>query len=231
MELKVPKYRKHQASGQGVVTLSGRDCYLGPYGSAESHKSYRRLVAEYLASDGLFLSKSASETLSISDLAAAYLLHVKKECGGDRLLRRELLDTGYGDALLGARALTTLYGSTLASEFGPHSLKAIRADLLIQHKNGKRKDGKPSRQLSRPVVNRRSRAVVRIFQWGVSESLVKAELWHSLKAVEGLKFGKSKAPEPDPVKPVDTSIVEATLLPLPPIVCDMIRFQLLVQHP
>lgn len=228
MQLKAPKYRKHLASGRAVVTLNGRDCYLGPYGSEESKKSYRRLVAEYFASDGLYLRKSETKALSISDLAAAYLLHVKKEFGGDRLSRRELMDTGYGDAILGVRALTTLYGSTLASEFGPHSLKAIRADLLIQHKSGKRKDGKPNRQLSRPVVNRRIRAVIRIFKWGVSESLITAELWHSLKAVEGLKFGKSKAPEPDPVKPVDTSIVEATLLPLPPIVCDMIRFQLLV---
>ena len=228
MDLKVPKYRKHLASGQAVVTLSGRDCYLGPFGSSESKKSYRRLVAEYLASDGLFLTKAATKSLSISDLAASYLMHAKKEFGGDRLSRRELLDTAYGDALLGVRALTSLYGPTLASEFGPSSLKAIRADLLIQHKIGKRKDGKPNRQLSRPVVNRRIRAVVRIFKWGVSESLVKTELWHSLQAVEGLKFGKCIAPEPDPVKPVENPIVDATLLHLPPVVGDMIRFQLLV---
>lgn len=143
-------------------------------------------------------------------------------------MRRELLETGYGDALLGVRALASLYGSTLASEFGPNSLKAIRAGLLIQHKNGKRKDVKPNRQLSRPVVNRRIRAVVRIFKWGVSESLVKAELWQSLKAVEGLKFGKCKAPEPDAVKPVDASVVEATRKHLPQVVSDMMRFQLLV---
>lgn len=27
----LPKYRKHRASGQAVVTLNGRDCYLGPH--------------------------------------------------------------------------------------------------------------------------------------------------------------------------------------------------------
>ena len=27
-----PKYRKHRASGQAVVTLNGRDFYLGPQG-------------------------------------------------------------------------------------------------------------------------------------------------------------------------------------------------------
>jgi hypothetical protein len=26
-----PKYRKHKATGQGVVTINGSDHYLGPY--------------------------------------------------------------------------------------------------------------------------------------------------------------------------------------------------------
>ncbi len=29
----VPKYRKHRATGQAVVTLNGRDFYLGPHGT------------------------------------------------------------------------------------------------------------------------------------------------------------------------------------------------------
>ena len=31
-----PKYRKHRASGQAVVTLDGRDRYLGPHGTNAS---------------------------------------------------------------------------------------------------------------------------------------------------------------------------------------------------
>ena len=31
-----PKYRKHRASGQAVVTLNGRDIYLGPHGTKAS---------------------------------------------------------------------------------------------------------------------------------------------------------------------------------------------------
>ena len=33
LKRKLPSYRLHKASGQAVVTLSGRDDYLGPYGS------------------------------------------------------------------------------------------------------------------------------------------------------------------------------------------------------
>jgi hypothetical protein len=31
-----PKYRKHRASGQAVVTLNGHDYYLGPHGTKAS---------------------------------------------------------------------------------------------------------------------------------------------------------------------------------------------------
>ena len=36
---RLPKYRKHKASGQAIVTLNGVDFYLGPYGSAASRPS------------------------------------------------------------------------------------------------------------------------------------------------------------------------------------------------
>ena len=32
----VPKYRLHKRSGQAVVSLGGKDRYLGPHGSLES---------------------------------------------------------------------------------------------------------------------------------------------------------------------------------------------------
>ena len=44
----LPKYRKHRASGQAVVTLNGRDHYLGPYGTSASEAFYDRLIAEWL---------------------------------------------------------------------------------------------------------------------------------------------------------------------------------------
>jgi len=47
--IKAPSYRKHKVSGQAVVTLDGRDFYLGPHGTKASHAEYDRLVAEWLA--------------------------------------------------------------------------------------------------------------------------------------------------------------------------------------
>jgi hypothetical protein len=42
----LPKYRKHKASGQAVVTLNGVEHYLGPHGTKASKTRYDRLIAE-----------------------------------------------------------------------------------------------------------------------------------------------------------------------------------------
>ena len=44
---KVPSYCRHRHSGQAVVRIDRVDHYLGPYGSAESHRLYERLIAEW----------------------------------------------------------------------------------------------------------------------------------------------------------------------------------------
>ena len=44
-----PRYRRHRASGQAIVTLNGRDFYLGQYSSTASRQEYDRLTAEWLA--------------------------------------------------------------------------------------------------------------------------------------------------------------------------------------
>ena len=43
---RIPSYRLHRPSGQAVVTLSGRDFYLGPHGSKISRAEYDRVTAE-----------------------------------------------------------------------------------------------------------------------------------------------------------------------------------------
>ena len=40
----VPSYRRHRATGQAVVTLCGRDHYLGKWNTAASRAEYDRLI-------------------------------------------------------------------------------------------------------------------------------------------------------------------------------------------
>ncbi|MDG3004373.1 site-specific integrase [Paludisphaera mucosa] len=42
-----PADRRHKARNAAVVTIDGRDRYLGPYGTPASHESYARLIAEW----------------------------------------------------------------------------------------------------------------------------------------------------------------------------------------
>ncbi|MEZ6069932.1 MAG: hypothetical protein R3C10_06550 [Pirellulales bacterium] len=42
-----PSYRHHKARNLAVVTIDGRDHYLGPYASPESYEKYERKIAEW----------------------------------------------------------------------------------------------------------------------------------------------------------------------------------------
>lgn len=44
-----PKYRRHRASGQAVVTIAGKDNYLGRHGTKAIKIEYDRLMGEWLA--------------------------------------------------------------------------------------------------------------------------------------------------------------------------------------
>ena len=44
---RTPSYRNHKPSGQAVVTLDGRDYYIGRHGSQASLEEYDRLVGEW----------------------------------------------------------------------------------------------------------------------------------------------------------------------------------------
>lgn len=71
--VRLPKYRLHKGSGQAVVTLSGRDFYLGPYHSSTSRTEYDRLTAEWLAHGRRTPGhRGYAGDLSVNELLAAY---------------------------------------------------------------------------------------------------------------------------------------------------------------
>jgi len=63
-----PKYRKHRASGQAIVTLNGVDCYVGPHGTKASKAEYDRLIAQWLA-NGRTLSTRGDDLTIVEVLA------------------------------------------------------------------------------------------------------------------------------------------------------------------
>ncbi len=70
------------------------------------------------------------------------------------------------------------------------------------------------------------RRLTRIFKWAVSEELVPAPVYQALVTEPGLKKGRCDLREPQPILPVDRTIVNQTLEHLPKIIADMVRLQL-----
>ena len=73
--LRTPSYRLHKPTGQAVVTLCGRDLYLGKFGTRESRADYDRTIGEWLA-NGRILPRSVSGNgadITRSELLLAFL--------------------------------------------------------------------------------------------------------------------------------------------------------------
>ena len=99
------------SSGQAVVTLCGRDFYLGPFGTSASRHAYDRLIAEW-SGNGRSLRVAGAE-ISVVELIAAYR-HSSE----------------YEATLLSLRPLKELYCRLLACEFSPLKLKAVRQKMI-----------------------------------------------------------------------------------------------------
>ena len=204
----LPKYRKHKPSGQAVVTIAGKDHYLGPHGTGASHHEYDRLIAEYLAR-GRRPALESEEAVSVNEVLLAFLGHAKKwyvkngqqtnEFDAYRVLMRDV---------------KKLYGNDPACEFGPLALKAVRQRLI-------------DRGQARTTVNKNVGRVRQIFKWAASEELVPATVHQSLTTVRDLVKGRCDSPEPAPIKPVELQVIEQTIRYLPQVTSDMVRFQLL----
>lgn len=206
---RVPKYCLHAPSGQAFVRIKGRMIYLGVHGSSESQQAYARLIAQLATSknDPVTESLTCAHDLTVVELCAAYLRHAKEYYRKGGKPSKWLTHIR-----LSIRRLCELYGTTPAAEFGPLKLKAFRQTQI---------DAGHSRR----YINKLVRIIPQVFKWGASEEMVPASVFQALRTVEGLKKGRTTAPETEPVLPVADEVVDATLPFLPPIIADMVRFQ------
>jgi integrase len=213
--LRTPSLRRHKPSAQAVVTLNGKDHYLGPWPATLrkpppcAREAYDRLIAEWLA-NGRRLADPAADAaaLTVNELILAFWRHAEQHYRrGDCSPTSEL-----ADYRLSLRPLRELYGTTPAADFSPLKLKAVRQRMI-------------DADLCLGVVNQRAGRVVRVFKWGVSEEMVPESVWRSLTTVRGLERGRTDARETEPVKPVADAVVDATLPHVLPPVRAMIRLQ------
>src|SRR5687767_8015357 len=119
LSLATPKYRQHRASGQAVVTIAGKDHYLGPWKSKGSRVEYDRLIGEWLAAGRPSVATAPPTEITVSELAAKFWRHAQA------YYRKNGKDTGTAENYKPVLSLLkTRYGHTPAAEFGPLALKA-----------------------------------------------------------------------------------------------------------
>lgn len=209
---KLPSYRRHKVSGHAVVTLNGRDHYLGPHGSPESVDAYKRLIAEWTTAGPAATAATNAESTAgadfrICELLAAYLEYA------ERYYIKDGEPTGEAKNVKEAtRQLQELYGMTPVADFGPTALKTVRQKMI-------------GTKLSRRVINFRVNRIRRVFKWGVENELVAPGVLHALQAVAALRAGRSDARETGPVRPVSEETVNAILPHVTPQVRAMIELQ------
>jgi len=66
---RIPSYRLHKPTSQAVVTLNGKDVYLGNHGTPMSRERYDRLIAQWLA-NGRKRPVEANSELTVMELSA-----------------------------------------------------------------------------------------------------------------------------------------------------------------
>jgi integrase len=207
----VPSYRLHKARKCAVVTINGRNHYLGPFGSPESHARYAAKIAEWQRTQALSppAKSSAGPSFTIGQLALAY----QQFCLGYYVKNGQPTSQIHTENAA-LRALVELYETEQAADFGPLKLKNIQQHLI-------------GRGLSRSTINQLVAAIKRAFKWAASEERISAAVFHALETVSGLKAGRCGAREPEPIEPVPEPTVLETLKFLSPVVQAMIRLQLL----
>jgi integrase len=194
---RLPKLRHQKSRDLAVVRIDGKDHYLGKFGSPESVEKYHRVVGEWMVrgADVSAPEKGSPVTTpnpTVSELTLAYynhaVLYYQKSDGspGSEVAKIKLV----------VRPLRALYGSTFARDFGPVALKAVRQSMV-------------DAGLARRTVNQRTARIVRLFGHAVENELIPASIHHALKAVSGLRAGRSGARESKVVRPVADTVVEA----------------------
>jgi integrase len=230
-----PKYRFHKARDCAVVTVNGRDHYLGTYDSPESWEKYHRLVAEHLAARREPPPPlPADSPLTVTELIARYWRFAKSYYVKDDKPTSEVhaikLALGF---------VRRLYGLTPACEFSPRKLKAVR-EAMIAHEITRRVKVADAatvamtwerrvvrKGMARKSINKLIGRVKRMFAWSIEEELLAVEIHAALMRVKGLKRGKSAARETPRVRPVSEEHDTPVQQLVPVMIRAMIQIQLL----
>jgi hypothetical protein len=192
----LPKLRLHKPSGRAVVTVRGRDHYLGKFGSKEAQVAYHRLLARLLADRPAPTARPLPGAMALNEVALHFLEY------GERHYRRDGRPTGELDNVKHALGpLCRLYGDTPADQIDfAAALEAVREDMVRAG-------------LARTTINAPVNRLRRVVRYGVRNKWIPAEALAQVdaKVFPGLQAGRrDDVREPKPRRPVTEGQLAAT---------------------
>lgn len=205
----VPSYRLHKARGTAVVTLEGKNHYLGPFGSPESKARYNRLVADYLRGE-LDPARVDERSYLVGQLCEDFLDWASNEYRA----ADGTVSPSVNNLRLALRKLVEFFADIPAAEFGPSLLVSYREQLITAG-------------LARSTINDRVKLVRRAFKWATQCERIPPSVLQGLQAVSGLRRGRAGARETKPVRPVPDGDIDAALRFMSAPVQAMVQVQLL----
>jgi integrase len=195
----LPSYRHHRARNCGVVTIDGKDYYLGRYGTPASKQKYAALIRAWQERQQQAIPPTEeplrpTERPTINELILAYLKHASAYY---KLHHGENKEAGCIDDAL--KVLQECgYGGEPADAFRPRDLKTTR-DAMI------------AKGWSRSYVNAQINRLKRMFRHAVEEDLIPGTVYHALTAVKGLRRGTRGVKERPKVRPIPVNHIKAVL--------------------
>lgn len=209
---RIPSLCLHKPTGQAYVSIEGRHHYLGKHGLPQTQERYNRFIAEWL-SNGRRLRVDPHE-ITVSEVCAAYLKYAEDYFvkPGDQNGTKK----NTSQIFLVTRAikpLVALYGRTRATDFGPVAARTVR-DTWVDD------------SLSRATVVKYFTTLKALFRWAASHEMIPASVSHGIDTVEGLRAGRCRVKETEPVKPVSQDDIDAVAPFVGRVVWAMISLQL-----
>jgi integrase len=200
----IPSYRRHRATGQAVVTLNGRDIYLGKFGTPESKARYDAAINEWLAG-GRHLpdSRKPGEERLVKELIHGY----------HGFCCSVMPDVEVAKVRTIMRVVRGMYGETPAAKFGVIQFKAVRQKLVD--------DG-----LSISTIRDRMGVVRRMVQWGVENEILPADTLMRIKSVSSLRARRDGVKPARKIRPVAEADVRAVMEHVGPAIAAMLELQL-----
>lgn len=199
------RQRERGRSDRAFVVINGRRHKLGVWGSQAAERRYLELVG---GADPTPLKALPSDVPPDNPSVAELMVPFLK----DILARFEDNRDEQAHFRGAMRVLKELFSELPADQFGPRRLRQVQAAMV-------------EKGWSRRYVNSQVGRVRRLFKWAAADERIDAGVHHALLTVEPLTKGRTKAPDPDPVEPVEDAVVDATIPHLNPVVADMVAIQ------